>query len=143
VQRLTDFHGRPPFVRDRKMRGDCTQGHSSRHTMSAVEGENGSLCFHCFACSDKQAILRDLSLSFSDLYPQRLKDSTPEGRRAVRQSLKEASMLAAWNALAAEVAVVRIVAGDVLRLDVTAQDLERCALAERHINDAISVFNGR
>lgn len=143
VHRLTAFNGRAPFVRNRKLRGDCTQEHSSRMTLVAFEGENESLIFHCFACPDKQPILDALGLTWGDLFPKRITDYTPEGRRQVRAHMREMGLVAAWNALATECAIVKIVAGDVLRLDVSAQDLERCALAEARINDAVQVLNGR
>ncbi len=145
VQQLTQVNGRPPYVRGQQLRADCPLGHSSRMTLWAIEGESGSVGFYCHACgdSDKQAILSALGLKFSDLYPQRLSDSTPEGRRGFRQRMREAAIATAWNALASEVAIVRIVAGDVLRLEVSREDLERCALAEARINDAVRVINGR
>jgi hypothetical protein len=135
--------GRAPTRTAKGWRARCPSCGGKSEKVSLAEADNGGTLLYAFCGCEVSAVLAACGLTLAHLFPMRLAATTPEARRAARLAMREAGWDAAWNALAAEADIVRIVAGDVLRLDVSARDLERVALAEKLIHEAVAVLNGR
>ena len=140
---LESATGRAPTRTSKAWRARCPSCGGESEKVSMAQADNGGILLYAFCGCETSAVLAACGLTLAHLFPARLAATTPEARRAARQALREAGWGAAWNALAAEAVIVRIVAGDVLRLDVSAHDLERVARAERRIHEAVAVLNGR
>jgi hypothetical protein len=96
-------------------RADCPNGHKTRGTLSVAQGDDGRLLLHCFAGCCASDVLAALGLSMADIQPQRLRDPSPEGRRAAREGFKLASVAAAAAVLEREAELLLIAIGDILR----------------------------
>ncbi|HKZ10392.1 MAG TPA: hypothetical protein VJL61_06770 [Rhodanobacteraceae bacterium] len=123
-------------------RADCPNGHEhARGSLSITEGDDGRVLLHCFACSDTPGILAAAGMEASDLFPERIKDQTPEGRRRARQAFKQSAWAAALGVLSREATVVACAAG-MLRQGhaLTAEDDSRLTLAMQRIDDARAVL---
>lgn len=115
-------------------RANCPCGHRARGTLSIAVGDAGQILLHCFSCADTPAILAAVGLSMADVQPARLRDASPEGRRAARESFKLASTAAAASVLAVEASIVHLAARDLLRGDALApEDLQRVRVAADRI----------
>lgn len=123
-------------------RANCPNGHArTRGTLSIAEADDGCILLSCFACHDTPAILAALGLELADLFPERIKDMTPEGRRAAREAFKRASWAAALHVLAREAFVVLLAARDVLACKaLPAGDVDRLAAAVDRIEQAREVL---
>lgn len=141
---IESFNGGRPSKRSGSgYRNNCPFGHRSRDTIAFWEGENGAVRFTPFCLCDKEAVLSQLGLTWGALYPAKLTDYTPEGRRAAQQAGREASILAAMEVIRHEAKLVRIVAGDVVRGDVSETDHARCIQADQRIEQALGAINVR
>src|SRR5690242_17429663 len=123
-------------------RADCPNGHQhARGSLAITEAEQGHLMLHCFACSDTPAVLAAIGLELADLYPERIRDPSPEGRRRAREAFKQSAWAAALRVLERE-ATVCIVAAGMLRahLALTPADDSRLAIAMERIRDARAVL---
>ncbi|MGH8146477.1 MAG: hypothetical protein ACREPY_09095 [Rhodanobacteraceae bacterium] len=140
-QLLTRLHG----VRKTgpaSWRADCPNGHQhARGSLAITEADDGRILLTCFACHDTPAVLAALGLELADLYPERIKDPTPEGRRRAREAFKHSAWAAALRVLERE-ATVCIVATGMLRahLALTRDDDARLAMAMQRIADARAVL---
>lgn len=123
-------------------RANCPNGHAkARGSLSITEADDGRILLSCFACHDTPAILGTLGLELADLFPERIKDTTPEGRRVAREAFKRTSWAAALGVLGREAGVVLLAARDVLAGKVLpTTDLERLAMAEDRILRAREVL---
>jgi len=122
---------------------DCPVGHRSRGTLACAEGENGSVILKDHAGCEVAQIVQALGLQMSDLFPARLQDSTPEGRRQARTAIREASVLAAMALVEYESRVVLILAGDLLRGQTSESDIDRARTAVQRIEQSRAAFNAR
>ncbi|WP_330947921.1 hypothetical protein [Thermomonas sp. LB-4] len=123
-------------------RADCPNGHrDARGTLSIAEAEDGRILLHCFACGDVGAILAALELAAADLFPERVKDPSPEGRRATREEFKRNAWAAALRVLDREACIVAGAARAHLDgLNLPPSDIERLALAIERIGRAREVL---
>lgn len=123
-------------------RADCPNGHAkARGSLSITEGDDGRVLLACFACHDTPAILRTLGLELADLFPERIKDPSPEARRAAREAFKRHAWASALGVLGRESGVVLIAARDLLRgHTLPPDDVERLELAEDRIARAREVL---
>lgn len=123
-------------------RADCPNGHTkSRGSLAITEGSDGTLLLHCFACSDVQGILGAIGLELADLFPERIKDPTPEGRRTAREAFKRSAWQAALGVLSRETTVVTAAAGMLRQhLQLTTEDDARLTLAMTRIDRAREVL---
>ncbi|MET4570622.1 hypothetical protein [Rhodanobacter soli] len=124
-------------------RANCPNpAHSkARGSLSITEADDGRILLACFACHDTPTILGALGLELADLFPERIKDASPEGRRTTREAFKRSSWAAALPVLAREASVVLLAMRDVLAGKVLpAGDVERLALAEERIARAREVL---
>ncbi|MFC5582893.1 hypothetical protein [Rhodanobacter terrae] len=119
-------------------RANCPNGHAkARGSLSIMEAHDGRILLACFACHDTPAILGTLGLELADLFPERIKDTSPEGRRGVREAFKRTSWAAALPVLAREAFVVLLAARDVLAgKALPAADVDRLAAAVDRIEQA-------
>ena len=119
-------------------RANCPNGHAkARGSLSVTEADDGRILLSCFACHDTPAILRTLDLEMADLFPERIRDPSPEARQRAREAFKRSAWVAALGVLGREAGVVLLAARDVLAGNVLrADDVERLALAEDRITRA-------
>lgn len=123
-------------------RADCPNGHGkARGSLSITEADDGRVMLHCFACHDTPGILGALGLEMADLFPERIKDPSPEGRRKASEAFKQHSWRAAMGVLAREATVVAIAAQDMIGGRVLpAPDHDRLRVAEQRIQLAREVL---
>ena len=113
----------------------------ARGSLSIAEADDGRILLACFACHDTQGILGALGLTMADLFPERIKDTTPEGRRAAREGFKRGAWVAALGVLGREAAVVQLAARDMLAGKMLPDgDVARLVLAEDRIARAREVL---
>lgn len=96
-------------------RADCPNGHKARGALSVTQGDSGAILLHCFAGCSAADVLGALGLTLADVMPERLRDESPEARRAARERFRLASAGAASAVLARESAVVLLAAHDMLK----------------------------
>lgn len=123
-------------------RANCPTGHkNARGSLALKETDSGAILMHCHCCGNATDPLHALGLSASDLFPQRLKPSTPEEQRAAREAFKRSSWTAALRVLAVESGLVLIAANDLRAAGVFAgEDARRLALAVSRIESAREVL---
>lgn len=110
-------------------------------SLSITEAADGRILMECFRCHDTPAILGASGLELADLFPERIKDASPEGRRVAREAFKRASWAAALPVLAREAFVVLLAARDVLAGKVLpVADVDRLAAAVDRIEQAREVL---
>ncbi|MDE1989145.1 MAG: DNA primase [Betaproteobacteria bacterium] len=118
-------------------RADCPSGHKSRGTLSVSEADDGRTLLHCFAGCSATDVLGALDLTLVDVMPERLRDPSPEGRKAAREAFKRSAWSAALGVVEREARVVLIAAGDLLKgQPLAASDVQRLGEAVERIADA-------
>lgn len=123
-------------------RADCPNGHGkARGSLSITEADDGRVMLHCFACHDTPSILHALGLELADLFPERIKDPSPEARRKAAEAIKQNGWRAALGVLAREATVVVIAAHDMIDGKALAEpDHARLRVAEDRIQRAREVL---
>lgn len=122
-------------------RADCPTGHRTRGTLSLAQGDDGRLLLHCFAGCSAAEVLPALGLTLAEVMPERLRDPSPEGRRAARERFKFASVGAAAGVLEREARIVHLAGCDLLRGEVLdAADTQRLSEAVERIAAARGVL---
>lgn len=123
-------------------RADCPNGHQhARGSLAITQADDGRVLAHCFACSDVHGILSAVGLELADLYPERIKDPSPEARQRAREAFKRNGWAAALRVLSREATVV-LAAAWMLRngRTLTADDGARLTLAMQRIDRAREVL---
>lgn len=96
-------------------RADCPNGHShARGSLSIAETTDGTVLLHCFVGCGAAEIVHAVGLELRDLFPEKISNPTPEGRRAAREAFRRSAWTAALGVLAREAIVVRIAGNDLL-----------------------------
>ena len=122
-------------------RAQCPSCGGKSRKLSLCEGESGDVMMTCFSCHDTPAVLAALGLTLADLYPQRIKDTTPGGRRAAQQAFKQSAWGAALGVLAREATVVEVATVMIERREPLApEDIERVHVASQRIHQAQEVL---
>lgn len=123
-------------------RANCPNGHAkARGSLSITEVDDGRILLSCFACHDTPAILGTLGLELADLFPERIKDPSPEARQRAREAFKRSAWAAALGVLDRESGIALLAARDMLAgKALPAGDVERLALAEDRIARAREVL---
>lgn len=138
LPRLHNVRGTGP----NSWRADCPNGHQhARGSLAITQGDDGRVLAHCFACSDTHGILAAVGLELADLFPERIKDPSPEARRAAREAFKRNAWAAALRVLSREACVVNAAAGWLQqRKELTDDDYSRLVLASTRIDQAREVL---
>jgi hypothetical protein len=123
-------------------RADCPNGHNkARRSLSVTEVDDGRVMLHCFACNDTPGILRALGLEMADLFPEPIKDTSPEARKAAAEAFKRNAWRAALGVLNREATLVLIAANDMQAGNVLPEtDVVRVRLAAQRIAQAREVL---
>lgn len=134
-------------VRGRGARGWTAKcpAHPDKHaSLSVSEVADGKILVHCFAGCTALEVVQACGLELADLFPERLKPSTPEERRLARQHASEARWMAAARVLNEEAAVSLIAAKMISQgKELTIEDIRRLSLAYARIDEARETLNGR
>lgn len=134
LSRLQHIHNTGP----NSWRADCPNGHRhARGSLAVTVADDGRILLHCFACGDVHGILSTVGLELADLFPERIKDTSPEARQRAREAFNRSGWAVALRVLAREAIVVQAAAG-MLRQGhaLTADDDARLTLAMQRIDDA-------
>lgn len=123
-------------------RADCPNGHEhARGSLAITVADDGRILLTCFACHDTPAILAALDLELADLYPERIRDLSPEGRQRAREAFKRDGWRAALAVLGRESTYVLVAAGALARGEaLNPDDYARLELAYKRIEDARAVL---
>jgi hypothetical protein len=119
----------------------CPAHQDKSPSMSVKQCDDGTILLHDFAGCSPSDILAAVGLELRDLFPERIKDTSPEGRRRARQAFKQGAWAAALGVLSREATVVGCAAG-MLRQGhaLTPEDDTRLTLAMQRIDDARAVL---
>ena len=109
--------------------------------VSVSESDDGRVLLHCFGGCEALAVLHAVGLQLTDLFPERIRDDSPDGRQQRRIAAREAQWAAALEVLEFEARIAALAARDVLAgKPAHPEDLERVELALQRIEDARSIF---
>jgi hypothetical protein len=87
------------------------------------------------------AIVRALGIELADLFPERTRDTSPEGRAAMREAHRQSGWAAALNVLAREAAIVAIAGRELAQgRALNAEDAARLQTALDRIEGAREVL---
>jgi hypothetical protein len=124
----------------RGSRADCPAC-GSHGALSFHQGENGAALVTCFSCHDTPGVLAAVGLELADLFPERIRDDTPDGRRAARQAFKQTAWAAALRVLGREATTLLAAAGMIKRrATLTDHDIERVRIASQRIQQAQEIL---
>lgn len=123
-------------------RANCPNGHAKAcGSLSIAEAGDGRVMLHCFACHDTPGILDALGMEMADLFPERIKDLSPETRKASAEAFKRHAWGAALGVLDREATVVYIAASDMHKSrPLSPNDIARVGLAVERIAQAREVL---
>ena len=132
--------GRTPSVAGKGWRSRCPACGGNSEKVSIATADDGRVLLHAFCGCDAVTVLAAVGLSVSDLFPQRLRDTSPEVRKALREAALQARWRAALGVLAFEAAVVHAAAHAVLHGPLSDDDQHRLTLAADRIDDARAIL---
>lgn len=122
----------------------CPAHEDRNASLSIAIGNDGRILVHCFAGCAIGDVLGAIGLMISDLFPQRIKDASPEARKELQGLALKSRLQACANVLDHESGVVLIAAGDVHKgRMLTDADHNRLALACERIRAAKVAIGGR
>lgn len=123
-------------------RADCPNGHrNARGSLSVSVADDSRILAHCFACNDTPGILAAVGLELADLYPERIRDPSPEARQRAREAFQRNGWRAALGVLGREAMVVLAAAGELGQgRALSAEDSARLTLAANRIDNAREIF---
>ena len=122
-------------------RTDCPCGHRTHGTLSVTQADDGRILLHCFCGCSAADVLGALGLSLADIMPERLRDESPEARRAARERFMLASARAAAGVILREGQIVLLAGADVNRgLTLDGADADRLVLAIERIQSAVEAL---
>lgn len=122
----------------------CPAHEDRTASLSICETETGKVLIHCFAGCSAPEVLQAIGLTLTDLFPDRLRASTPDEVRAARMAATQANWKAALTVLAAE-ATVAVCACEMLLIgeQFSPEDRSRLHAAHDRIQAAREVLNAR
>ena len=122
----------------------CPAHQDKTASLSVTSGTDGKLLVHCFAGCSVHDVLGAIGLTINELFPQRLRDASPEARKELQALALKSRLQACANVLDHEAGVVLIAAGDVAQGRVLPDgDHARLALATDRIRAARVAIGGR
>lgn len=105
-------------------------------SLSVSIGNEGRILAHCFAGCAVSDVLGAVGLTVGDLFAARIRDDSPDGRRELLESARQARWRSALGVLAFEASVVVAAAYSALRGDLSDADAHRVAVAVDRIDAA-------
>ena len=93
-------------------RARCPAHYGKSASLAIGIGDKGSVLVHCFAGCAVHDVLAAMGMKLADLFPERIKDASPEARRASREAFKRSGWAAALGVLARESTVVEVATRD-------------------------------
>lgn len=123
-------------------RAACPCGHKRPNGEIAItEAGDGRVLLHAFCGHSTAEVLSAVGLELADLYPEPIKDLTPEGRRRAHEAFKQSAWACALRVLTREATVILVAAG-MLRHGhgLTDDAYARLATAMQRIDDARAVL---
>lgn len=122
----------------------CPAHGDSNASLSVCEADGGKVLIHCFAGCPTADVLAAVGLTLADLFPTRMRASTPEERRAARLSALRSNWSAALSVLALEATIAVCACETILRGDsLDDADRIRLQLAHDRIQAAREALNVR
>ena len=124
-------------------RANCPIGHASHGTLSVGQTDTGTALLHCFVGCAAADVLAALGLTVADLYPNRLHDASPGGRKAARLAMQIADWRAALGVFARESVIVLAAIAKIQKASEMAlpcDDRDRLTLAVHRIQSAHEVL---
>lgn len=122
-------------------RAKCPACGGNGRKVAVHEGDDGRALVHCFAGCQALAIVQAAGLEVGDLFPERLRDDSPEGRRQLRRAAREAQWGAALDVLGFEAGIVLVAAKQIGDRDpLSPEDMDRLRLAAERIDNCRSVL---
>lgn len=90
----------------------CAVCGTKSYKVAVAEGADGTVLLHAFCGHTPHEVLSAIGLEMADLFPERIKDLSPEGRRAAGEALKLNGWAAALGVIARECTVIEVAAHD-------------------------------
>lgn len=119
----------------------CPAHEDGSPSLSVAGGDDGRVLLRCFGGCTAAEIVAAVGLELADLFPQRMKPTTPDQQRALRTAARESEWKAALRVLDREATVVLIAAGAIERGEVFTDDArQRLITATQRIADARAVL---
>jgi len=112
----------------------------SSHSLAINIADDGRILLHDFAGRTPLEILHAVGLELADLFPERIRDDSPEGRRKMRDGARMANWSAALDVLNFEGAVVLAGAHETIAGRIDVEGLHRLATAHDRIARAREVL---
>jgi hypothetical protein len=111
--------------------------HTTRKRSLYITEAGELILLKCHRCHDTPGILAAIGLEMADLFPERIRDPSPESRRRAREFTRLHQVEGAAEAIAFEALIV-VIAASRLRTDVplTSFDFERLHRAESLIQQS-------
>lgn len=122
-----------------RARCPACSGRSGKVTIT--EGDDGRALLHCFGGCSALEVVQAIGFALADLFPERLRDDSPESRRKMIRAAREAGWGAALDMLDSEATVIFFAARDLragVPLDPSVS--ERLTQAVSRISDARAVL---
>jgi hypothetical protein len=127
-------------------RARCPSHGSDRNrALSVAVGDDGRVLAHCHAGCSVLEIVHAVGLELADLFPERITHhSTPDQRRELRQSAKQAQWAAALDVLEFEARIIAVAGDQIAQGEpLNTGDRTRLGLALQRVEDARKVLRGR
>lgn len=141
LQRVEQAHERVTGHPARRGRITCAVCGTATYKVAISQAPNGSVLMHAFCGHTPAEVLGAMGLTLADLFPERIRDLSPEGRRAAQQAFKQTAWAAALGVVGREAKVISIAAHDLAAgLVLNDTDADRLALAIGRIDDAREVL---
>ena len=122
-------------------RARCPAHGGKSASLSIAEVDDGRVLMHCFAGCAALDVLAAVGLQMGDLFPARSRDMSLQGRRARRDTWRQAGWAAALGVIGREAKVIQIAGHDIAGgRHLSDADIERLALAIVRIDDAREVL---
>ncbi|MBS0382333.1 MAG: DNA primase [Proteobacteria bacterium] len=119
----------------------CPAHEDSSASLSVAEGSDGRALVRDFGGCELHAIVRALGIEIADLFPERIRDTSPEGRAAMREAHRQSGWAAALNVLAREASIVAIAGRTIAQGQaLNADDAARLQVALERIESAREVL---
>ncbi len=122
----------------------CPAHHDKTASLAITEAADDRVLMHCFAGCPAADVLGAIGLKLADCFPRReTADMTPQQRAEARLAARHAGTIAALGVLSLEAEVLLIGGNKSIAGTVSADDLERMAVAVSRVQDVKGVLSGR